>query len=47
MKMRKSFVRAMSSAAKHLDDIESALGRSDKAISALTEEVSILKEFIR
>ena len=33
----------MSSAAKHLDDLESALGRSDKAISAITEEVSILK----
>ena len=40
----KGFVREMSSAAKHLDDIESALGRSDKAISALTEEVSILKD---
>ncbi len=40
------FVQIMSSAAKHLDDVESALGRSDKAISALTEEVSILKNLI-
>ena len=40
------FVREMSSAAKHLDDVESALGRSDKAISALTEEVSILKNLV-
>ena len=39
----KGFVREMSSAAKHLDDVESALGRSDKAISALTEELSLLK----
>ena len=40
------FVHEMSSAAKHLDDIESALERSDKAISALTEEVSILKNLV-
>ena len=40
------FVRLMSSAAKHLDDVESALGRSDKAISALTEELSILKKLV-
>ena len=40
------FVHAMSSAAKHLDDIESALGRSDKAISALSEELSILKNLL-
>ncbi len=40
------FVRAMSSAAKHLDDLEAALGRSDKAISALTEEIRILKESV-
>jgi len=41
---QKEFVNSMSSAAKHLDDLESALGRSDKAISALTHEVSILKK---
>lgn len=40
------FVSAMSSAAKHLDDLESALGRSDKAISALTEELSLLKNLV-
>ncbi len=37
------FVKVMVSAAKHMDDLEAALGRSDKAISALTEEVNILK----
>ncbi len=42
----KGFVQEMSSAAKHLDDVESALGRSDKAISALTEELSILKKLV-
>ena len=36
----------MGSAAKHMDDLEAALGRSDKAISALTEEVNILKNSI-
>jgi len=40
------FVSAMSSAAKHLDDLEAALGRSDKAISALTEELSHLKNLL-
>ena len=37
------FVKVMGSAAKHMDDLEAALGRSDKAISALNEEVNILK----
>ncbi len=45
-KNQENFVQAMSSAAKHLDDLESALGRSDKAISAITEEVSILKNLM-
>jgi prephenate dehydrogenase len=40
------FVRTMSSAAKNLDDLESSLGRSDKAISALTEEIRLLKKSI-
>ncbi|MTK64937.1 MAG: prephenate dehydrogenase [Methanobacterium sp.] len=40
------FVHAMSNAAKHIDDLESALGRSDKAISALSEEVNILKNLL-
>ncbi len=40
------FVRIMGSAAKHLDDLEAALGRSDKAISALNEEIMILKNSI-
>ncbi|KAF5069460.1 prephenate dehydrogenase [Methanobacterium aggregans] len=42
----KEFVGAMSSAAKHLDDLEAALGRSDKAISALNEEVQLLKDSV-
>ncbi|HML06144.1 MAG TPA: prephenate dehydrogenase [Methanobacterium sp.] len=42
----KGFVNLMGSAAKHLDDLEAALGRSDKAISALTEEIRILKNSI-
>lgn len=37
------FVKAMSSAAKHLNDLEAALGRSDKAISALNQEITLLK----
>lgn len=40
------FVLAMSNAAKHIDDLESALGRSDKAISALSEEVNVLKNLV-
>jgi len=43
---QEGFVQAMSSAAKHLDDLEAALGRSDKAISALTEEIRLLKNSI-
>jgi prephenate dehydrogenase len=40
---QEDFVKAMSSAAKHLDDLEAALGRSDKAISALNSEVKVIK----
>lgn len=40
------FVKAMSNAAKHLDDLEAALGRSDKAISALNQELTLLKNSI-
>ncbi|MGF7118355.1 prephenate dehydrogenase [Methanobacterium oryzae] len=40
------FVSVMGSAAKHLDDLEAALGRSDKAISALNEEIILLKNSI-
>ncbi len=43
---QKEFVHVMSSAAKNLDDLESALGRSDKAISALTEELSFLRNLL-
>ncbi len=41
-----AFVKAMSKAAKHLDDLEAALGRSDKAISALNQEINLLKNSI-
>lgn len=41
---QEEFVKAMSSAAKHLDDIEASLGRSDKAISALNTEIRLLKD---
>jgi len=40
------FVQAMSNAAKHLDDLEAALGRSDKAIFALNQEISLLKNSV-
>ncbi|MGB9937242.1 MAG: prephenate dehydrogenase [Methanobacterium sp.] len=40
------FVHLMGDAAKHLDDLEAALGRSDKAISAISEEIRILKNSI-
>lgn len=43
---QEEFVNAMSSAAKHLDDIEASLGRSDKAISALSTEIRLLKDSI-
>ena len=45
-KNQDGFVKAMSLAAKHLDDLEAALGRSDKAISALNAEVTNLKNSI-
>jgi prephenate dehydrogenase len=41
---QEGFVKAMSSAAKHLDDLEASLGRSDKAISALNTEIRDLKD---
>ncbi len=40
------FVENMSDSAKHLDEYEEALGRSDKAIGALTNDLNILKESI-
>lgn len=40
------FVHEMSESAKHLDEFEEALGRSDKAISTLTRELNILKNSI-
>ncbi|HTX61856.1 MAG TPA: prephenate dehydrogenase [Methanobacterium sp.] len=40
------FVQVMSNAAKHLDDLEAALGRSDKAISALNQEITYLKNSV-
>lgn len=40
------FVKNMSDSAKHLDEYEEALGRSDKAISILTHDLNVLKESI-
>ena len=36
----------MSNSAKHLDEFEEALGRSDKAINVLTNDLNILKKSI-
>lgn len=40
------FVYDMSMSAKHLDEYEEALGRSDKAISVLTHDLNYIKESI-
>ncbi len=40
------FVRMMSEAARHFDDTERAMGRSDKAISSLAAELHTLKDSI-
>ncbi|MCK9152427.1 prephenate dehydrogenase [Methanobacterium alcaliphilum] len=45
-KDQKKFVKAMSSAAKNMDDLDSALGRSDKALTALNHELNVLKNSI-
>ncbi|MDP1553062.1 MAG: prephenate dehydrogenase [Methanobacteriaceae archaeon] len=45
-KNQTKFVTAMSYAAKNMDDIEAALGRSDKIISTLNQEINILKDSI-
>lgn len=43
---KNNFVKIMSSAAKHMNDLEASLGRSDKAISVLNHELNILKNSI-
>lgn len=42
----KEFVDNMRESAKHLDEFEEALGRSDKAISILTNDLNYLKDSI-
>jgi prephenate dehydrogenase len=42
----KAFTRLMTDAAKHMGDLESSMGRSDKAILALNEELRKLKEAV-
>ncbi|MFQ6137181.1 MAG: prephenate dehydrogenase [Candidatus Hydrothermarchaeales archaeon] len=42
----KGFVKTMASSAKALGDVDAAMGRSDKAISALNAELKRLKESI-
>ena len=41
-----SFIHNMSQSAKHLGEFEDALGRSDKAISVLTNDIKVLTESI-
>lgn len=38
------FVKNMSDSAKHLDEFEEALGRSDKAINSLTNDLNVIKD---
>ncbi|MFH0860554.1 MAG: prephenate dehydrogenase [Candidatus Altiarchaeota archaeon] len=45
-KDEKSFVQTMAEAAKNFDDVDSAMGRSDKAISSLAAELKALKESV-
>ncbi len=45
-KDREEFGEIMSSAARHFDDVEQAMGRSDKAISSLVSELSYLKKSV-
>jgi len=40
------FVKIVTSAVKNMDDIQAALGRSDKAIDSLTRELTLLKSSI-
>lgn len=40
------FVKIATAAAKNMDDIQAALGRSDKAIDSLTRELTLLKNAI-
>ncbi len=41
---KRAFVDVMAKAARHMGDVEAAMGRSDKAIHALSEELKRLKE---
>lgn len=45
-KDEKTFKEIMSSAARHFDDVERAMGRSDKAIASLATELTYLKNSI-
>lgn len=45
-KDREKFIEIMTSAAKHFDDVDRAMGRSDKAISSLISELAYLKNSI-
>lgn len=45
-KDERMFREIMLSAARHFDDVERAMGRSDKAISSLVSELSFLKESV-
>jgi prephenate dehydrogenase len=45
-KDEKGFMEIMTSAARHFDDVDRAMGRSDKAIASLISELSYLKDSI-
>jgi prephenate dehydrogenase len=42
----KKFIRVMKEAARHFDDVERAMGRSDKAIYSLVSELDYLKDSV-
>ena len=46
LKNEEEFVKIVSKATKNMDDISSALGRSDKVIDSLTRELTLLKSLI-
>ncbi|MFH1788357.1 MAG: prephenate dehydrogenase [Candidatus Altiarchaeota archaeon] len=42
----KAFIKVMAEAAKNFDDVDRAMGRSDKAISSLVAELELLKDSV-
>jgi len=46
LKEEEEFIKLVSEATENMDDIQAALGRSDKAIDSLTRELSLLKNSV-